>query len=80
MRLRMSLVRSVDRRELDRVANEKDRLVDVNNGRRVPPRNTDRVVKHPVQITLIGVQLHRPTVNIPSRIRRASFRSDSRDP
>lgn len=62
MSCRVSLMRTVQGRELNRIANEKDR----------------RVVEDPVQVTLIRVDLHGPSVNIASGICRTGFRSNCR--
>jgi hypothetical protein len=73
MSLRMSLMRAIHRRKLDRIPNEEDRL------RKYQSRNENtqawyhayRVVEDPVQVTLIGIELHPPTVHISSCISRA---------
>lgn len=36
-----------------------------------PKRNTNRVVKHPVKVTLVGIELHRPSTHITGGIRGA---------
>ena len=74
---RVPLMRAVHRRELDRVTHEESRLGDmtlsVTVRALVLKSTTHRVVEHPVQVSFIRVQLHRPSVNIPRGIRRATL-------
>lgn len=79
---RMSLVRAVHGRKLNRVPDKEHRL---NNASEIdhccPDRQTDRhkthcIVKHPIQIPLVCVQLHSPSMDIARRVGRTAFRAD----
>lgn len=75
-------MRSVHRGELDRISNEERRLIMCTSAPRTqnsPLHKAYSVVKHPIEVTLVGVQLHSPAVNIANGISRSALGADGRN-
>lgn len=72
-------MRMIQRWEFLRIPDKEDRLQTISIATRPTTKYTDRVVEHKVLVALVGVELHRESMDIARGVGRASFSSDSRN-